>query len=83
MSSTDWDIKAAFMREQGATEATWASDDKLISLKLGPNPNPPRVEPQPPPRPPTPEEQVKQRQERQRIASLSSGRAVLAGDRDS
>lgn len=82
MSNTDWDIKAAFMREQGATEATWASDDKLISLKLGPNPSP-RVEPQQPPRPPTPEEQLKQRQERQRIASLSSGRAVLASDRDS
>lgn len=37
-SERDWEAKAAFMREHGAIEATWADHDDghLVSLKLAP-----------------------------------------------
>ena len=79
---TDWSEAALFMRDEGATEATWDSAGNLISLKLGADPKPP-AEPKQTQRPLTPEEQMKQRAERQRAAFSASGRAVALGDRDS
>lgn len=81
MSNTDWDIKAAFMREHGAVEATWAPDDKLVSLKLGAEPAP--DESKQTHRPLTPEEQVSQMRERKRLAVAASGRPVARGEVDS
>lgn len=38
MARNDWAAKAAFMREVGATEATWdgPENDTLVTLKLAP-----------------------------------------------
>lgn len=33
-----WERKAAFMRDVGATEASWQYDGELMSLKLAPQP---------------------------------------------
>lgn len=41
-----WVEKAAFMRDVGATDATWGEDDELLALKLAPQQ--PRQTSQPP-----------------------------------
>jgi hypothetical protein len=44
MARSEWEAKAAFMREVGATEATWGAtafqDEALLSLKLAPQAKP-------------------------------------------
>ena len=41
MNTSDWQTKAAWMRDVGATSATWAPDGTITALTLGPAPVPP------------------------------------------
>lgn len=45
MSKLDWEERAAFMREVGATEAEWSYGGELIALKLAPVQSRPAAQP--------------------------------------
>ena len=59
--AADWNEKASFMRDVGATEATFDTSGKLLSLKLGPPPaSPPDKQDE------DSDEEAQQREERHR-----------------
>ncbi len=78
--SSHWSTKADWMRQVGATDATWSADNDLLSLKLGPVPTVPDTETQPSISPQ--ERQRRERLERRDLVVRSSGGPVLKLDAD-